>query len=209
MNDHCNVCDEVGCLNPQEVSKLRNIFIAVFIINLVMFVVEFVAGWTAHSSSLLADSLDMLGDTFVYGISLYVLPMGDKASDKASLLKGVVMLLLGVTVIGDVFYKILNPTLPFGDSMTIFGVLALLANLICFLLLAKHKDGGLNVRSAWICSRNDVIANISVIAAGFFVIRFNSMWPDIIVGMGIAYLVLQSSIQIIRESLIHIRGAKS
>ena len=187
------------CLDEHNKS-LRKVFIAVFVINAVMFCIELISGTLAHSTSLIADSLDMLGDAFVYGISLYVLTKDQQARNKASLIKGIVMLLLGLNVIRDVVTKILNPTLPTAETITIIGTLALFANLLCLYLLQKHKEDEINIRSAWICSRNDVIANVSVMGAGFLVGVLNSMWPDILVGSGIALLVLQSSLQIVKES---------
>jgi len=199
-----NCCRDDICLDEHN-KTLRNVFIVVFAINAVMFCVEMIFGTLAHSTSLIADSLDMLGDTFVYGISLYVLTKNQQARNKASFIKGMVMLLLGLNVIRDVVIKTLNPTLPIAEIITIIGAIALLANLLCFYLLQKHKGDEINIRSAWICSRNDVIANISVIGAGFLVGAFNSMWPDILVGLGIALLVLDSSFQIIKESWVKIK----
>ena len=187
------------CLDEHN-TTLRKVFIAVFAVNAVMFCIELISGTLAHSTSLIADALDMLGDAFVYGISLYVLTKDQHARNKAFLIKGIVMLLLGLNVIRDVITKILNPTLPMAETITIIGTLALFANLLCLYLLQKHKEDEINIRSAWICSRNDVIANVSVIGAGFLVGVLNSMWPDILVGSGIALLVLQSSLQIVKES---------
>lgn len=194
-------CKNEIFLDKQENIQLKRVFIIVLIINAVMFGVELFSGILANSTALIADSLDMLGDTFVYGISLYVLSKDQLARNRASLLKGFVMLLLGLNVIRDVIVKLLNPSVPLGETITIIGILALLANLFCFYLLQKHKNGDINVKSAWICSRNDIVANISVIGAGFFVKSLNSMWPDIIVGLGISILVLQSSWQVIISSL--------
>lgn len=194
------ICNDEACLNPTN-NTLRNVFIAVFAINAVMFGVEMIYGILANSSALIADSLDMLADTFVYGISLYVLSKDEKAKNRASLIKGIIMFLLGLNVLRDVVVKIYNPVLPLGETITIVGIIAFLANLFCFYLLQKHKNGEINVRSAWICSRNDIISNVGVIVAGLLVTTTNSMWPDIVVGLGIAVLVLHSSYQVIKESL--------
>lgn len=193
-------CEEDICTTDKVDDRLKRVFIIVFVINLVMFGVEMTYGILARSNALIADSLDMLGDTFVYGITLYVLNKGQSARTKASLLKGIVMLLLGLYVVYETVHKIFNPFVPVGEIISIIGLVALVANLVCFLLLLKYKGGDLNVKSAWICSRNDVIGNFSVIVAGLLVVTFNSMWPDIIVGLGIALLVLQSSWQVIIET---------
>lgn len=168
-----------------------------------MFFVEVISGFISHSNALLADSLDMLGDAFVYGISIAVLFKHPSVRAKASLVKGITMLLLGLFVVGESIFKIFNPVIPIAETITIIGLLALLANAVSFILLLKHKAKDLNVRSAWICSRNDVIGNIGVIIAGLLVARFNSMWPDVVVGLIIAFIVIQSSFQIIGESLNH------
>jgi Co/Zn/Cd efflux system component len=170
-----------------------------------MFFTEVTGAFMAQSNALLADSLDMLADVFVYGLSLLVLTKGHQARVSASLLKGGLMAVLGVFVVGEAIYKIIYPVQPLGATISIIGVLALVANAVCLLLLMKHKNTDLNVKSAWICTRNDVMANVGVIIAGILVVYFNSMLPDIIVGLGIAFIVLQSSIGIIKEGMKHKR----
>ncbi|MFH1254936.1 MAG: cation diffusion facilitator family transporter [bacterium] len=182
---------------------LKKVLFLVLFINFGMFLVEVVGGFISHSNALLADSLDMLGDAFVYGISIAVLFKHPSVRAKASLVKGIMILLLGLLVIGESIFKIINPVIPVAETITIIGLLALLVNATSFILLLKHKAKDLNVRSAWICSRNDVFANIGVIIAGLLVARFNSMWPDVTVGLIIASIVIQSSFQIIKESLKH------
>lgn len=200
-------CDDEVCLTKEN-TALQNVFIAVLVINAVMFLVELGTGLIANSSALIGDSLDMLGDAFVYGISLYVLYKGATAQVKASLIKGGLTLLLGLYVVGDSVYKIINPVLPAAETISIMGVIALIANVVCFVLLMKYRAKDLNVKSSWICSRNDLIANTSVIAAGFLVAYFNSRWPDIIIGLGIAFVVIQSAISIIQEGLAQLHGTQ-
>lgn len=200
MSDHCCPADEVN-LSDEKNNKLKRMFWIVLVLNAAMFFVEFFYGLIAGSNALLADSLDMLGDAFVYGISLLVVTRSIRAKANASLIKGIVTLLLGLFVIGQSVYKILVPSTPQGETITLIGILALVVNLGCFWLLTKYKNGDLNVQSAWICSRNDVLGNASVIIAGFLVIYFGSMWPDIIIGLGIAMVVLSSAIGIIKESV--------
>ena len=195
-------------LNNADGKTLKKVLFMVLFINLGMFFVEVVGGLIAHSNALLADSLDMLGDAFVYGISIAVLFKHPSVRAKASLVKGIIMLLLGFFVVGESIFKIINPVIPVAEIITIIGLLALLANAVSFVLLLKHKAKDLNVRSAWICSRNDVFANIGVIIAGLLVARFNSMWPDVTVGLIIAFIVIQSSFQIIKESLEHSKQQK-
>jgi len=199
---HQDDCCAVN-LNNADGKTLKKVLFLVLSINFGMFLVEVVSGLMAHSNALLADSLDMLGDAFVYGISIAILFKHPSVRAKASLVKGITMLLLGLFVVYESIFKIFNPIIPVAETITIIGLLALLANAVSFVLLLKHKAKDLNVRSAWICSRNDVFANIGVIIAGLLVARFNSMWPDITIGLIIAFIVIQSSFQIIKESLDH------
>ena len=199
--DNCCAID----LNKADGKTLKIVLYLALFINLGMFIVEMTNGLIAHSNALLADSLDMLGDAFVYGVSIAVLLKHPSIRAKASLAKGIIMSVLGIFVVGENIFKIINPVIPTATTITAIGLMALLANLVVFVLLIKHKAKDLNVRSAWICSRNDVIANIGVIVAGLLVARFNSMWPDVIVGLIIAFIVLKSSFHIIRESLRHIK----
>ena len=197
--DNCCMVD----LNNADGKSLKKVLLAVFFINFSMFLVEMVGGLTARSNALLADSLDMLGDAIVYGISIAVLSKHPSIRAKGSLVKGIIMLLLGIFVIGENIFKIANPIVPIATTITAIGLLALVANAVSFVLLLKHRSKDLNVRSAWICSRNDVVANVGVIIAGFLVARFNSMLPDMVIGLIIAFVVIKSSLTIINESLNH------
>lgn len=205
MSKECCEADKID-LQKEQNQSLKRVFWIVLAINLVMFFTEIIAGYLAHSNALFADSLDMLGDVFVYAISLFVLSKGNLAKANASLVKGVVMTLLGLFVIGEAIYKIAYPIQPIAETISIIGGIALIANAICLVLLMRHKNTDLNVKSAWICSRNDVMGNVSVIFVGLLVGYFGSMWPDIIVGLGIALIILQSSIGIIKEALKYRKG---
>lgn len=206
MSKDCCAIEKLD-LEKRENKVLQRVFWIVLVINLVMFFVEAIGGYVASSNALLADSLDMLGDVFVYGLSLFVLSRGHQAKVNASLVKGGLMFILGLLVVGEAVYKIINPIQPIAEAISLIGGLALVANTLCLLLLVKHKNADLNVKSAWLCSRNDVVANASVILAGVLVGYFNSMWPDILIGLGIAFVVLRSSIGIIREGIIHKKEA--
>jgi len=199
--DCCNI---ETYLSKEVRQKLKVVLYLVFFINAVMFLLELISGIVAHSNALVADSLDMFGDAFVYGLSLFILAKNHKIQAKTSLVKGLVMLLLGLYVFGEASYKIIHPVVPPAQIITLIGIMALVANTISFFLLTRHKDKSLNLKSAWVCSRNDVYGNLGVIGAGILVGYFNSMWPDIIVGLAIAGLVLYFSVEIIRESRKHI-----
>jgi len=181
----------------------------VLTINAAFFVVEFCAGILAHSTALLADSLDMLGDTLVYGLSLYVLWRSVKWKTGACMAKGLLMAAFGLGVLIEAVYKAMSAQVPTYETMGIVGVLALLANALCFGLLYRHRADNLNMRSTWLCSRNDVITNTAVLGAAFGVYLSQSVWPDIIVGAAIAGLFLQSAFTVLRESFIEFGRSQS
>jgi Co/Zn/Cd efflux system component len=194
------------CANKEhELRTLRNeqrgVLTLVLIINAVLFVVEAAAGISAHSAALLADSLDMLGDALVYGFSLYVLSRSAQWKATAAISKGVIMTIFGAGVLVQAVYKAISGTIPAAETMGMIGALVLLGNGICFLLLYRHRVDDLNMHSTWLCSRNDIIANASVLAAAGGVKLLGSGWPDIVVGAVIAGLFLKSALTVLRESL--------
>jgi Co/Zn/Cd efflux system component len=193
----------------KELSALRgqhkNVLTIVLVINAVLFIVEAAAGLLAHSTALLADSLDMLGDSLVYGFSLYVLWRGAEWKARAAVLKGVVMALFGVGVLVEVLFKIITGAVPIAETMGLIGLLVLLGNGVCFLLLYSHRSDDLNMRSTWLCSRNDIIANGAVLVAAAGVKILNSAWPDILVGAAIAALFLKAALAVLQESFAELR----
>lgn len=152
----------------------------------------------------MADALDMFGDALVYGMSLYVLTKSQQQQAKVALAKGGFMLFFGLFVLGDAVYKAFHPIMPDVQTMGIIGALALLANLVCFYLLYTHKEDNLNMSSTWLCSRNDLFANVGVLIAAAISYLFISKWPDIVMGTAIALLFLKSSWYVINEALIAI-----
>ncbi|WP_223306836.1 cation transporter [Acidithiobacillus ferrivorans] len=179
----------------------RRVLWIVFTINAVMFFVEGSAGLIAHSISLLADALDMLGDALVYGFSLFVLARSAHWQAVAGLVKGGFMLALGLGVLGTAIYKVFHPVMPDIETMGIVGVLALLANLVCFFLLYRSRGYNLNMSSSWLCSRNDLIANVGVLLAASSIYLLASRWPDIIVGALISGVFLRSALNVLQQSL--------
>ena len=194
----------------EELSALRDehkkVLIIVLVINAVLFILEATAGLIAHSTALLADSLDMLGDAFVYGFSLYVLWRSLKWKAVAAIVKGIIMAAFGIGVLAQAIHKIMIGIVPNAETMGIIGVLVLLGNGICFLLLSRHRGDDLNMRSTWLCSRNDIFANLAVLIAAAGVTLFASIWPDIIVGVVIATLFLKSAFTVLSESIAELRG---
>jgi len=165
----------------------------VIVINAVMFIVEMSAGKLARSQALQADALDFLGDAVTYGLSLAVIGMSLKVRSTAALLKGLSLLLMGLWVFGSTVYQILILGVPRAEIMGLIGLLALAANLGSVLLLMRYKDGDANVRSVWLCSRNDAIGNVAVMIASFAVFLTASAWPDLIVAIIMAGLFLRSA----------------
>jgi Co/Zn/Cd efflux system component len=170
-------------------------------INLAMFALEFGAGLRAHSTALLADSVDMLGDALVYGFSLYVVGKGAQWQARAALLKGGIMAIFAAGIAGEIASKLARGVTPDGELMSGIALVALGANASVLIFLWRHRGDDLNMRSAWLCSRNDVVANAAVLLAAGAVWRLRSAWPDIIVGLAIAGLFGTSAIAIIRQAL--------
>ncbi|MEM1256728.1 MAG: cation transporter, partial [Cyanobacteria bacterium P01_H01_bin.21] len=170
------------------------------LINAVMFVVEFGAGIRAASLSLTGDSLDMLGDALVYASSLYVIHKSAKAQAGAALLKGLIMFLFAIAVFARATYQLFAGASPEGSIMGAVGVLALLANLLCLLLLTRHRNDNLNMSSVWLCSRNDIIANTSVLTAAVLVLLTHSILPDLAVGLLLTVVFAKSAGTVLSQS---------
>lgn len=197
--------DELTALRDEH----KKVLTIVLVINAVLFVVEAAAGLLANSTALLADSLDMLGDSLVYGFSLYVLWRNAAWKASAAALKGVIMALFGMAVLIQAVYQRIAGLIPPAETMGIVGLLVLLGNGLCFFLLYRHRSDDLNLRSTWLCSRNDIIANLSVLVAAIGVKVFDASWPDILVGAAIAVLFLRSAFTVLRESCGELRILKS
>ena len=179
----------------------RRVLIIVLVINTLMFITQVSAALIAHSTALLADSLDMLGDALTYGISLYAVEQGGEWIAKASKFKAYIILTLSVIVIFEAAVKLFYfEVFPSVSMMAIFSLLGLVANGICLYLLTQHRHHDVNMRSTWICARNDIIGNTAVLLTAGFVAFSNSHWPDIIVGLCFAVLLIYSAIQILREA---------
>jgi Co/Zn/Cd efflux system component len=169
-------------------------------INVAMFLVESVAGLLGNSTALLADSVDMLGDAIVYGFSLYVISRGRLWQARAALLKGAIMAAFGVGVLVQVAVKIARGLAPNVEVMGAVGLLAFAANVFCLALLWRRRGDDINMRSAWVCSRNDVAGNTGVLVAAGAVALTGSPWPDIAIGLLVAGMFGQSAIRILRDA---------
>lgn len=198
MGDNC--CQAKAC----ELSKLKKqqakVLWGVLLINLLMFVIEFGAGLRANSLSLTGDSLDMLGDALVYASSLYVINKSVRAQAGAAFLKGLIMFLFAIAVFARASYQLFTGASPEPSIMGIVGVVALLANLLCLLLLTRHRKDNLNMSSVWLCSRNDIIANTSVLAAAGLVSLTHSILPDLAVGLLLTFVFAKSAGKVLSQS---------
>ena len=203
MADCCNdkAC-EIEALRDRQSSTLK----IVLGINAVMFIVELTAGLLSGSVSLLADSLDMLGDALVYGFSIYVVARGARMKAIAALFKGGIMAVFGLFVLGQAVYRIVFPQVPVFEAIGAIGLLALAANSICFVLLWRHRADDINMSSVWLCSRNDIVANVSVLFAAAGVWLTDSGWPDILVGLALAVLFLRSAQFVLRGAITELRA---
>ena len=186
-------------------AETRKVLLLVLVINTAMFFVEFGAGIVAGSASLMADSLDMLGDALVYIISLYALERSARWQAGTALLKGAFILFLGLGVVAQIGLKIAYGVPPSSQLMLAFGTLALVANLYCLRLLWSFRADNVNLSSTFECSRNDVLANLGVIVAAAGVAWFQSPWPDIIVAIVIAALFLRSAGRVLAAGWLHYR----
>jgi Co/Zn/Cd efflux system component len=205
MADPC--CDTSAPHLEELRARHRGVLRTVLAINLAFFVVEFAAGLWVGSSALLGDSLDMLGDALVYVASLYVVGRSALAQARVAAAKGVVMALLGAGVLIDAVARVAAETAPPSAVVGALGALALAGNAACFVLLYRHRGDNLNLRSTWLCSRNDLVANLAVIASAGAVAVTRSPWPDAVVGGGLAALWLRTSVRVLREARSASRGA--
>jgi Co/Zn/Cd efflux system component len=177
----------------------------VIAINASMFLVEMAAGALAGSQALQADALDFLGDATTYGISLAVIGAAVQIRARAAVLKAFSLTAMALWVLGSTAYHVLILGVPRAEVMGVIGILALAANTASVLILMRYKDGDANVRSVWLCSRNDAIGNVAVMIAALAVWSTATKWPDLLVAGIMAGLFLNSSIQILRQSFQEMR----
>ena len=177
------------------------ILLLVMVVNFAMFLLEFVMGIRAGSTALMGDSLDMFADSLIYAFSLFVINKSEKVRASVALLKGLMIVAFAIWVFSASVIKIFSHTIPVASTMGWIGFLALLANTFCLILLRKHKDDDLNMRSTYLCSKNDMISNLGVMLGAFLVAALNSKWPDVVLGFIMAILFIKTSLPILSESL--------
>src|SRR3954451_17824856 len=205
MADSCCAPPPLNLGLPKEVAAYKRMLWTVLVINTAMFAIEIGAGLAAGSASLQADALDFLGDAANYGISLFVVGMALRYRAMAALAKGGTMGLFGLWVIGTVLWHVTHGTLPSALTMGAVGFVALAANAASFGLLWAYRGGDANMRSAWICTRNDVLGNLAVLLAAAGVFGTGTGWPDIIVATIMAGLALQGAWIVVRQAAGELR----
>ena len=206
MSDHC--CESKG----KDLERLalqadqRRVLVIVLVINLGMFFAEFGAGLVAGSAALMADATDMLADAFVFGLSLYAVARSDRWKAGVAVFKGGLILVLGLGILVNVAVKMQTGVPPSSSLMMLFGGAALVANLISVILLWRFRAQDVNMASTFECSRNDVISNVGVLIAAVLVAATSSPWPDIVIGLAMATIVLRSAVRVLNDSVPQLKA---
>ncbi|WP_437882554.1 cation transporter [Pseudomonas sp. LRF_L74] len=203
MSAHC--CNHEP--DPRASQRYKRILWIALLANFAMFAVEIIAGVSAGSVALLADSADFLGDAANYGISLWVLGMGLAMRARASQFKALCMLAFGVGVLGMALWQLFRGEVPSAPAMGVIGVMALLTNLAVAALLYAYREGDSNMRSVWLCTRNDALGNLAVLLAALGVFGTGSAWPDLMVASVMGCLAISASIQVLRQARDELAGA--
>ena len=184
----------------------KRVLVIIIALNATMFAVEMVAGVAAGSMALKADALDFLGDSLTYGLSLWVIGRSLRLRATVAVLKGISLALMGAGVLAATVWRVFVLGVPDEMTMGVVGVLALAVNVASALLLLRYRDGDANVRSVWLCSRNDAIGNVAVIGAALAVGATATAWPDLIVAALMSALFLQSAVKILRQAAAELRS---
>lgn len=198
MADCCNG----GCVSgkPPADTRYRRILWIALLVNAGMFLVELMSGWHAESAALLADSADFMGDALNYGISLFMLGLGTVWRTRSALLKGWSMGVYGAFVLATAVWHVVSGALPAASTMSVIGVLALVANGVVAVLLHAFRNGDSDMRAVWLCTRNDVIGNLAVLLAAGLVAQTGGNWPDILVAACMGVLSLTAASAVIRHA---------
>lgn len=201
-------CCNAGCATTAARGRYRRVLWVALLINLAMFGVEIGAGVRAGSVSLLSDSLDFFGDAANYGVSLFVLSLGVVMRARASLAKALTMGLFGAFILLVALANFLDGSVPHASTMGMVGLVALLANVAVAIMLYAYRDGDSNMRSVWLCSRNDALGNLAVMLAALGVFGTDAGWPDLIVATVMALLSISAAVQITRHARAELRAER-
>jgi len=189
-----------GCDVEIKNKEQSRVLLVLLGINAIMFLVEIALGVLIESTALIADSLDMLADATVYGIGLYAVGRPLLAKIRAAHISGVFQIILGASVSVDVFRRFVLGSEPESLFMIVVGIAALVANVFCLSLIARHREGEVHMRASWIFSKNDVIANLGIIIGGLLVYALESRYPDLVIGLVISIIVIRGGIQIFKDA---------
>ena len=203
MSGCCDNNCSIDALRERQQGTLQ----IVLIINAVMFLVIAVAALYGNSTALLADSLDNLGDALTYGLSLYAVSRGTTAKAKVALFKGGLIFLAAFAVVAQIGYKLFFPSAPLFEVMGAFSLLGLAANSVCLFMLWRHRHEDVNMSSVWECSRNDIASNLSVLIAAGAVWFTGSGWPDIVVALGLVWLLMRSAFRVVSSAWVQLHAA--
>ena len=201
-----------SCCSPPPPSAdplYRRALWLALLVNVAMFAVEIGAGWRSGSVSLLADAMDFFGDAVNYGLSLAVLTMALRVRSKTAIFKSACMAAFGLLVLGRAVWAWQTGSIPEAATMGVVAVLALIANGGVALLLYRHRQGDANMRSVWICSRNDAIGNLAVGLAALGVLGTGTGWPDLLVAVFMAGLALTGAATVFRHARLELRPVES
>lgn len=190
---------ECGCRDGVETLE-RSTLKVLLAINGFMFLAEAITGWMAESTGLLADSFDMLADAMVYGTALYAVGTSAALKRRAARFSGWIQIALGIGVMVEVIRRLVYGSQPVSVLMIVIGLFALVANVTCLVLLAKHRSGEIHMRASWIFSTNDVIANVGVIVSGVLVMWSGSRIPDLVIGAIVSVVVFRGGCLILKEA---------
>lgn len=188
-----------------DLPRYRRVLWIALVINAAMFLVEISAGYQSGSLSLLADAIDFAGDAVNYGVSLAVLGAAMARRARAAWVKSLAMIGFGIFVLAQAVWRLWSGAVPDAPTMGIVGMLALLANLVVAWMLYAFREGDANMRSVWLCSRNDALGNIAVMAAALGVFGTGRAWPDLAVAAAMAGLALHSGWSVMRQSLTELQ----
>lgn len=199
-------CCESDCSLDGLRERQRGTLLSVLGINALMFLVIVVAALYGKSTALLADSLDNLGDALTYGLSLYAVSRSNVVKAKVALFKGGLIFLAAIAVLLQIIYKLFVPSVPLFEVMGAFSLIGLGANALCLFLLWRHRQDDVNMTSVWECSRNDIVANLSVFVASGAVWLTGSSWPDMLVAAGLVLFLMRSALRVLTAARAELRA---
>lgn len=191
---------QCSCEEEAQNVKEKKVLLTLLAINAFMFLFEIIFGVMSESTAVIADSLDMLADATVYGITLYAVGKSLLQKANAALLSGIFETILGVSVLIDVIRRFIFGSEPLSIVMIVIGFIALAANVVCLMIISKNRNGEVHMRASWVFSKNDVIANVGIILGGVLVYLLDSRFPDLIIGLIISIVVIRGGIFIIKDA---------